>query len=70
MKGNIWGADFSDIQLISKYKKGVKVLLCVTDIYSQFSWVFPFKKTKLALQLLIHSKKYSMNQNANQTKYG
>ena len=30
---NIWGVDLADMQLISKFNKGVRFLLCVLDIY-------------------------------------
>ena len=33
---NIWGADLADIQLISKYNKGIKFLLCVFDVLGLF----------------------------------
>ena len=29
---NIWGADLADMQLISKFNKGIRFLLCVIDI--------------------------------------
>ena len=29
---NIWGADLADMQLISKFNKGFRFLLCVPDI--------------------------------------
>ena len=29
---NIWGADLADMQLISKFNKGIRLLLCVFDI--------------------------------------
>ena len=32
---NIWGADLVDMQLISKFNKGFRFLLCVIDIYSK-----------------------------------
>ena len=32
---NIWGADLADMQLISKFNKGIRFLLCVINIYSQ-----------------------------------
>ena len=32
-KGNIWGVDLTDMQLISKYNKGIKYLLCVIDLF-------------------------------------
>ena len=31
-KDNIWGADLADMQLLSKYNKGIRFLLCVIDI--------------------------------------
>ena len=31
-KDNIWGVDLADMQIISKYKKGIKYLLCVIDL--------------------------------------
>ena len=36
---NICGADLADMQLISKFNKGFRFLLCVTDIYSKYAWV-------------------------------
>ena len=40
-KDNIWGADLADIQLSSKYNKGIRFLLCVIDIFSKYAWVVP-----------------------------
>ena len=37
---NIWGGDLADMQLISKFDKGFRFLLCVIDIYSKYAWVF------------------------------
>ena len=34
-KDNIWGADLADMQLLSKYNKGIRFLLCVIDIFSK-----------------------------------
>ena len=45
-KGNIWAADLADIQLISKFNKGFRFLLCVIDIYSKYAWVVPLKDKK------------------------
>ena len=45
-KGNIWGADLADMQLISRYNKGVRFLLCVIDIFSKYAWVLPSKDKK------------------------
>ena len=41
---NIWGADLADMQLISKFNKGICfLLLCVIDIFSKWTWVIPLK---------------------------
>ena len=40
-KNNIWGADLADVQLISKFNKGFRFLLCVIDIFSKYAWVVP-----------------------------
>ena len=42
-KGNIWGVDLADMQLLSKYNKGIRFLLCVIDIFSKYAWVAPLK---------------------------
>ena len=34
------------MQLISKYKKGVRFLLCVIDIFRKYAWVVPLKDKK------------------------
>ena len=51
-KDNIWGADLADMQLISKFNKGFKFLLCVIDIFSKLFGLFLWK-IKKALQLLM-----------------
>ena len=43
---NIWGADLAVMQLISKFNKGFRFLLCVIDIYSKYAWVIPLKNKK------------------------
>ena len=43
---NIWGADLADIQLIRKFKKGNRFLLCVIDIFSKYACVIPLKDKK------------------------
>ena len=42
-KDNIWGVDLTDMQLISKYNKGIRYLLCVIDLFSKYAWVVPLK---------------------------
>ena len=43
---NIWGANLADMQLISKFNKGFRFLLCVIDFYSKYAWVIPLKLKK------------------------
>ena len=45
-KDTIWGADLADMQLLSKYNKGIKFVLCVIDIFSKYAWVVPLKDKK------------------------
>ena len=43
---NIWGADLAGIQLINKFHKGFRFLLCVIDIFSKYAWFTPLKDGK------------------------
>ena len=43
---NIWGADLADMQLISKFNKGIRLLLCVFDIFTKYVWVILLKDKK------------------------
>ena len=45
-KDNIWGADLADMQLINKFHKGFRFLLCVIGIFSKYAWVVPLKDEK------------------------
>ena len=45
-KDNIWGVDLADMQLLSRYNKGIRFLLCVIDIFSKYAWVVPLKDKK------------------------
>ena len=38
--GNIWGADLGDMQLISKFNKEFRFLLCIIDIFSKYAGLF------------------------------
>ena len=60
---NIWGTDLGDMQLINKFNKGFRFLLCVTYIFSKYARVVPLKD-KRVLQLLIISKNFWMSLNA------
>ena len=45
-KYNIQGADLADMQLISKFNKRYRILLCVIDIFSKYAWVVTLKDEK------------------------
>ena len=45
-KDNIWGVDLPDVQLISRYKKGIRYLLCAIDLFSKYAFVVPLKDNK------------------------
>ena len=52
------------MQLISKFNKGFRFLLCVIDIFSKYAWVVPLKDKKcvridvLVLNFFMLFKKY------------
>ena len=43
---NIWGTDLADMQLINKFNKGSRFLLCVIDICRKYGWFIPLKDKK------------------------
>ena len=45
-RDSIWDIDLADMQLLSKYNKWNKYLLCATDLFSKYAWVIPIKDTK------------------------
>ena len=55
------------MQLISKFNKGLRFLLCFIDIYSKYAWVIPLKDKN---GITITSAFQMMNQTTNQIKYG
>ena len=40
---NIWAADLADIQLVSKFNKGICFLLCSTEVFSKYAWTILLK---------------------------
>ena len=56
-KDIIWGTDLADMELISKFNKRFRFLLCVIDIFSEYAWVVPLKDKK-ELQLLMLFRKF------------
>ena len=45
-RDNIWCADLADMQLISKFNRDFRVLLCIIDIFSKYAWFVPLKAKK------------------------
>ena len=45
-RDNIWSVDLADMQLLSKYNKGIKYLLCAIDLFSKYAWVVPITDKK------------------------
>ena len=43
---NNWGSDLADMQLISKFHKGIHFLFCAIDIFNEYAWVVPLKDKK------------------------
>ena len=67
IKDNIWSIDLADMQLISKYNKGIRYLLCTIDIFRKYAWVVPLKnKTGVtivnAFQSILDSSKRKPNE--------
>ena len=73
---NIWGADFADMKLVSKFNRVIRFLLFVIDIFSKYAWVIPLKDKK-GITITNAFQKIQMNQivvkislkNVNQIKY-
>ena len=65
-KDNIWGVDLADMQLISKYNKGIRYILCAIDLFSKYALVVPLKDKKNvtianALQSILNNSKRKPN---------
>ena len=45
-RDNTWCVDLADMQLLSKFNKEFRFLLCVIDIFSKYAWVIPLKDKK------------------------
>ena len=68
-KDNIWGADLSDMQLISKFNKEFRFLWCIIDIFSRYAWVVPLKD-KEGVTIINAFQKILMIQKESQIRYG
>ena len=56
------------MQWISKFNKGIRFLLCVTDIFSKYAWDVPLKDKKGLAIVNVFQKNY-MIRKENQIKY-
>ena len=63
---NIWGAGLPNVQLLSKFNKGNRFLLCAIDNYSKYASVIPLKDKKG----IIFFPKGFMSLIAKQARYG
>ena len=68
-KDNIWGADLAEMQLLSKFNKGIKYLLCVIDLFSKYAFVVPLKDKK-GISILNAFQSILNKSKENQIKYG
>ena len=64
----IWGADLADMQSLSKYNKGIKQLLCATDLFSKYAWVVRLKDKKGIS--IVNAFQKTISEGKNQIKYG
>lgn len=42
----MWSTDLADLQLLSSYNKGIRLLLPVVGIFSKYAWAIHFKDKK------------------------
>ena len=42
-KDNIWDVVLADMQLFSKYTKGIRYFQCAIDLFSKYAFVVPLK---------------------------
>ena len=56
------------MQLISRYNKGIRFLLCVIDIFSKYAWVVSLKGKKGA-SIVAAFQSILKQQIENQTRY-
>ena len=65
-KDNVGGVDLADMQLMSKYHKGIRFLLCMICIFSKYSWVVSLKDRKVitivnAFKVVLNNSKRNPN---------
>ena len=45
-KDNVWSVDLADMQLISKYNKEIRFILCLIYVFRKNAFGLPFKDQK------------------------
>ena len=45
-RDKMWGADLADMQLISKFNKRIRFLLCVFEVFGKYAWVVTLRDKK------------------------
>ena len=45
-KDNIWDCDLADMQLLSKYNKGFRYVLCAIDLFIKYAFIVSLKHKK------------------------
>ena len=68
-KDNVWGTDLADMQLVSKFNKEFRFLLCVINIFSKYAWVVPLKDKKV-ISIVNAFQKILKESDRNLIKYG
>ena len=60
---NIWDANLADTQLICKFYKGLRFLLCVIDIFGEYAWLFPLEDITInnTFQKILDKSNYKPN---------
>ena len=59
--------NLADMQLLSKYNKGMKYLLCAIDLFSNYAWVVPLKDKKETIIVVAFQKIISKRRKRNKT---
>ena len=67
-RDNIWGVDLADMRSLSKYNKGIKYLLCPSDLFNKYEWVVPLTDKRGITTVNAFQK--IIPKDANQLKYG
>ena len=66
---NTWGAGLADMQLLSKFNKRIRFVLCAFDIFSKYAWV-DLLQDKKGITITDAFQKVLIILDANQTKSG